>query len=402
MFLKFKVANFLSINEAVEINFQIPPKQKLDDTSVQIKDGYVNKLACVVGPNAAGKTNILRSFACFALFIRDSYLGNPLAVIPHFFSEDKNSFFETEFIIKDKKYRYGIELNENEIFYESLSLYNEKTHRPSSVFKRKKNECSINKKIKINKIDKGRLTSKTALFSLLMNLNYFKGTDYDGLVFPTVIHNAKMPNEISIFPPEILRLESFADELEKNPDKLNALNNEIQKVDFGITKISIGKFVPSVTGAENNNLFSEKERNVLLAIHKYKDKQEAVPFIFESNGTRSYAKLYTKIKEILDFGGILIADELEASLHIDLVERILNLFMRKETNPNNAQILFTTHNPWFLQYLTKSQIFIAQKQDNLSTECFRLDEVNGVRNDENFFMKYISGEYDGKPRIKED
>ena len=76
--------------------------------------------------------------------------------------------------------------------------------------------------------------------------------------------------------------------------------------------------------------------------------------------------------------------------------------MRKETNPNNAQILFTTHNPWCLQYLTKSQIFIAQKQDNLSTECFRLDEVNGVRNDENFFMKYISGEYDGKPRIKED
>ena len=111
-------------------------------------------------------------------------------------------------------------------------------------------------------------------------------------------------------------------------------------------------------------------------------------------------QLFASIIRILKEGGLLIADELENSLHIDLVERILNLFLKKETNPNNAQILFTTHNPWFLQYLTKTQIFITQKKEDLSTECFRLDEVEGVRNDENFFMKYISGEYEGKPRIK--
>ena len=73
--------------------------------------------------------------------------------------------------------------------------------------------------------------------------------------------------------------------------------------------------------------------------------------------------------------------------------------MKKETNPNNAQILFTTHNPWFLQYLTKTQIFIVEKEHQ-NTEVFRLDDIKSVRNDENYFMKYITGEYDGKPKIR--
>jgi AAA15 family ATPase/GTPase len=103
---------------------------------------------------------------------------------------------------------------------------------------------------------------------------------------------------------------------------------------------------------------------------------------------------------ILRNGGILIADELEHSLHPDITARILNIFLDKDKNPNNAQLLFTTHNPWFLQDLTKTQIFIIEKNDRGETEVTRLDEIKGVRNDENYFLKYINGEYDGKPRIK--
>jgi glycerol kinase len=75
--------------------------------------------------------------------------------------------------------------------------------------------------------------------------------------------------------------------------------------------------------------------------------------------------------------------------------------MNKDKNPNNAQLLFTTHNPWFLQDLTKTQIFITEKNNEAETEITRLDEIAGVRNDENYFMKYIAGEYDGRPKIKE-
>lgn len=399
MFLRFKVENFLSINESAEVCFQIPSKQKMDDSSTQMGDICVNKVGCIVGPNAAGKTNLLRSFVYFSSFIRDSYLGVPWTFSPHFFSKDKKTSFETEFIIGGNQYKYKIILNADRITNESLSIFNCKTRRYNSIFMRIDDAFSC--KISINEADKKRLSGKVTLFSLLKHLKYFEFNGYKGEAFPSLLHNIKMPNEFKVYPPEIFLLENFAGELYDKPNILDDLNKEIQNVDFGIEQISVGKASSSVQGGKGETLFSEKEIKILMVSHKYKNKIESIPFIYESRGTINYIKLYTKVKEILDSGSMLVADELESSLHIDLVERILNLFMKKETNPNNAQILFTTHNPWFLQYLTKSQIFITQKKDDLSTECFRLDEVEGVRNDENFFMKYISGEYEGKPRIKE-
>ena len=94
----------------------------------------------------------------------------------------------------------------------------------------------------------------------------------------------------------------------------------------------------------------------------------------------------------------MISDELEQSLHPDITNRIISRFLDKNKNPNNAQILFTTHNPWSLQDLTKTQIFIAEKNTKGETELTRLDDIQGVRNDENYFIKYLAGEYDGRPK----
>ena len=398
MFLGFKIKNFFSINKEAEVNFQISLKQKKDDSSVAIEDICVNKIGCIVGPNAAGKTNLLRSFVYFSSFIRDSYLGVPWISSPHFFSTDKDTFFETEFVIDQNKYKYNIVLNKTGVIKEGFSVFKFKTNRYNSIFLRNGNEFSC--KFSVNDKDKERLSKNITLFSLLKHLNYFEVNGYKGNAFPSLLHNIKMPNEIKVYPPEFFQLGNFAEELSRKPNVLNTLNKEIQNVDFGIEKISIGKASSSIQTSEDGSLLSENETKVLLVSHKYKKNSAIIPLMFESKGTINYIKLYTKIIEILESGSMLIADELESGLHIDLVERILALFMKKKTNPNNAQILFTTHNPWFLQYLTKTQIFITQKKDDLSTECFRLDDVEGVRNDENFFMKYISGEYEGKPRIK--
>ena len=50
-------------------------------------------------------------------------------------------------------------------------------------------------------------------------------------------------------------------------------------------------------------------------------------------------------------------------------------------------------------YLDKKQIFLCEKEDYLNTEVYRLDEIEGVRNTENFFEKYLSGTYGATPRI---
>lgn len=399
MFLGVRIKNFLSICDEAKLSFQLSSGQKLDASSVTLSGVHVNKLAGIVGPNAAGKSNLLKGIVMFSMFVRDSYRGKPAPYFPHFFSSEAPSFFAVDFIQNDEIYSYSIEIKKNEILSERLRKKNKKTKRYNFVFQRVGNKLE-NVAFKVNPEDEKRLDGAITAFSLLKHLNYFKTNGFEGDAFGALLQNVLSSSPFALRQPEFLNLNVFAETLEKDPGLLKILNKELCEIDTGIDEIKIADGALSFLGQENQKILNDRNIKVLTALHHYRDKTAVTPIFSESSGTIFYMQLFASIIRILKEGGLLIADELENSLHIDLVERILNLFLKKETNPNNAQILFTTHNPWFLQYLTKTQIFITQKKEDLSTECFRLDEVEGVRNDENFFMKYISGEYEGKPRIK--
>ena len=63
----------------------------------------------------------------------------------------------------------------------------------------------------------------------------------------------------------------------------------------------------------------------------------------ESEGTNKIMDLSGPIFNTLLLGKVLIIDELDAKLHPLITIRIINLFNNPETNPNNAQLLFSTH-----------------------------------------------------------
>ena len=46
------------------------------------------------------------------------------------------------------------------------------------------------------------------------------------------------------------------------------------------------------------------------------------------------------------------------------------------------------------------QIFMVDKTEDLTSFAYRLDDVEGVRTDENFLAKYMSGAYGAFPDIK--
>jgi uncharacterized protein len=97
---------------------------------------------------------------------------------------------------------------------------------------------------------------------------------------------------------------------------------------------------------------------------------------------------------------LVVVDEIESGLHPYVAKKIVSLFENPKTNPFNAQIIFSTHQHLLMNDRAKSQIFICEKDgENFETEVYRLDEVEGVRNDENFFQKYLAGSYGGVPMI---
>lgn len=82
-----------------------------------------------------------------------------------------------------------------------------------------------------------------------------------------------------------------------------------------------------------------------------------------------------------------------------MLEPILDLFANPNTNPNQAQLLFTCHAIEVLNLVHKSQVMLVQKNADCESTASRMDAVVGIRNDDNFYAKYMAGAYGAVPNF---
>jgi predicted ATPase len=82
-----------------------------------------------------------------------------------------------------------------------------------------------------------------------------------------------------------------------------------------------------------------------------------------------------------------------------MLEPILDLFANPKTNPYNAQLIFSTHAIEVLNLLEKTQVMLVEKDDDCVSTAYRLDSVEGIRNDDNFYAKYMAGAYGAVPNL---
>jgi AAA15 family ATPase/GTPase len=403
MFLNFKIANYRSIGKELTIDFGIRDSQKLG-TYAELNGQAINNIACLVGPNASGKSNILKGIVQFLNWANKSYsspsYNNRYGFESHFCCKGLPTGFSTEFIDKENQYRYEASILDGVVQKEILQKRDETTKRYSYLFNREngKENITFGKVIKINKQDLNRLGDEMSLLSLLLELNYF---DKNNLLTLRKFHTNVYPGMIYVTYHPDWKLNNISQILQNDSILLDELIEELKTIDTGISSVELGKKKRKYKGPDTENNVRELELSTIITKHNIANKDYPLILWGESSGTIHYIETFINLSNVLQNGGIFIVDELEQSLHPDLTNRIINRFMNKNKNPNNAQLLFTTHNPWFLQDLTKTQIFITEKNDAAETETTRLDEIAGVRNDENYFMKYIAGEYDGRPKIKE-
>jgi AAA15 family ATPase/GTPase len=124
-----------------------------------------------------------------------------------------------------------------------------------------------------------------------------------------------------------------------------------------------------------------------------------IPFLVESSGTQSAFVLLSRLLPALEIGGLAVIDEFENDLHPHMLEPILELFASPVTNPHNAQIIFTCHAVEVLNLIHKSQVMLVQKNQDCESSTCRLDAVVGIRNDDNFYAKYMAGAYGAVPEL---
>ena len=98
----------------------------------------------------------------------------------------------------------------------------------------------------------------------------------------------------------------------------------------------------------------------------------------------------------------MVIDELDRSLHPFLVQFLVELFHTPETNKNNAQLIFTTHDTTLLSLETfrRDQIYFVEKDPHTAaTELYSLDEFS-VRKNENIEKGYLLGRYGAIPYLR--
>jgi AAA15 family ATPase/GTPase len=402
MFLNFKIANYRSIGKELLIDFSIRDSQKLG-AFAEINGQAVNNIACLVGPNASGKSNVLKGIVHLLNCMRMSYsmpsFRYTRGFTSHFCCKDSPTEFSTEFIDNETQYKYEVSILNGIVQNEILLKRDETTKRYSYLFNREiGKDISFGKAVKINKRDLNRLGDDMSLLSLMLELNYFEKNDF--LLLRKFHSNVYLEFSLFDYDPS-LRLSYLSQILQNDSNLMEELIDELKAIDTGISSLELKKNKSQFRDIESRKITNELEFITILTRHKVANNEYPLNMLEESSGTLHYIETFINLSSLLQNGGLFIADELEQSLHPDLTGRIISRFMNKDKNPNNAQLLFTTHNPWFLQDLTKTQIFITEKNDEAETEITRLDEIAGVRNDENYFMKYIAGEYDGRPKIRE-
>ena len=99
---------------------------------------------------------------------------------------------------------------------------------------------------------------------------------------------------------------------------------------------------------------------------------------------------------------MLFIDELHDNLHPKLVRFLVELFHSAETNPKNAQLVFTTHETSILsqEVFRRDQIWFCEKNDMLATQLIPLSDFSPRKGRENLEMSYLAGRYGALPFVR--
>lgn len=404
----FSFSNFYSFRDEQKISFLV--NESAPDTTAYCRtaDGKrVTKLLGLVGPNASGKTNLLRVLGFIKHFIRDSFQEDPDGRIhyePFAFSEaySQASSVQVEFEIEAAIYRYALQFTPQRVLEEALFRRPpDSGSRFSYVFKRRWDEQRGVTVFRSQGMGTGMgsanlLRANSSTISTGAQSKNELCTRLRDEWSQCLTNVAEMGRK-----PRIVPRAMAARLFHENPHLLTQANDLLGTFDLGLLGFRIEKEKAATGRTPGSDLRPEKNTYYVAGQHRHRDKEVVVelPFHDESNGTQRLFDLLPVVLGTLEAGGIVLIDEFEVDLHPHMVEKLLGLFTSEQTNPKNAQLLFSCHYTPVLNLLDKYQTVLVEKNEHGESEAWRLDEMKGVRADDNLFAKYDTGAYGAVPKL---
>lgn len=410
MILNYTVKNFYSIGEdGVTVNFTVDGNAPKTNLFVDHGDiaGRLSLIESVIGPNASGKTKVLQGIAFLKYLIGYSYHNDPKEDIlfePHAACNGKPSEIASKFTVKDRVFEYSFILDDKKIIKEELKEYSKTKERTTSktLVSREWNRATKSYKLtdKVLGISStSELRRNASMVSSVMQRENPSDlakiiSDYwcDDVFEYNLWVQGNKEDSSRAFDNLVKRSLHRLSENNNNPVS-RKVKETLTKYDIGFSDFFRHETELPVPGANKRIAYGIK--------HIFMNDDFNTLIEQESSGTKRMIVILDCIMQALSVknGGIAVIDEIDAFLHPDIVEAFVELFMSPETNPNKAQLLFSTHNHRLLNSFDSRQIILVEKNEHGKTESWRLDEVEGVKSTDNYYTRYIAGAYGARPNI---
>ncbi len=181
--------------------------------------------------------------------------------------------------------------------------------------------------------------------------------------------------------------------LENPVDKVVYVEKYIDEASrvFGIRSNGLGYVVPE----------NETEPKLCSMVHAKTGRYLVPAEVYESFGTVRFVEIFPAIIEALVGGGTLVVDEFDAAIHPMALMSVINAFHNDTINKRQAQFVFNTHNPIYLNanLFRRDEIkFVERNEETGYSHHYALSDFgtsgkNGVRKGEDYLSNYFISRY---------
>jgi len=414
--VEFSVSNYRSIRDRQTLSLVASAGKELRDSHVMPVEAPSTpdllRSLVVYGANASGKSNLLLALLFVRDLVRDSARrSKPDEPIPYKpfavgAAEGLNapSEFELIFVHAGVRYQYGIAVSALAVEGEWLYAFPE--GRQQMWFRREAAPQSGAASWEFGPSLRGQkklwqeATRPNALFlstAVQLNAEQLKPV-YDW--FSVVLRN--------IGPFARVREDFTTRQCDRDETWKSRVLEFLVAADLGISEIRVDrqKFDPASFESMPEPIrayFTEQMKDSEIAeaslTHSAKNGQKlTLPLSEESGGTNKIFALAGPWIDVLTNGYILIIDELDTSLHPELLRHLVRLINNPKVNQKGAQLIFSTHDTSLLDadLFRRDQVWFMEKDTELASHLYPLTDFS-PRKGENLEKGYLQGRYGALP-----
>lgn len=326
MVLEIRLSNMFSFRDEVTLDLQAAKIQtkkarELEGNLFSVDGEQMLKSVALFGANASGKSNVIKAIRACVNMVRSSHNYNvdtKFAISPFKFEDyaNKPSSFYIRFLLNGVEYEYSFSFMHDEIITETLYYY--PNGRKSLVFRR----------------DESRGTEKKDIYEFKTVIKRpFDVADNTSKKTLYISRASQMDREIAQKIFLFFCNDIVLDYQVANIDSLDNLFKERKE-----------QMLEVLRTADSDIIDFKIQNNAITTFHR---TNPSVAFDFEteeSEGTKTLFRMMVRMIGIIHEGKMLLVDEIDNSLHTQLVEFVIGMF----NHCDHAQLIYTTHNTHLL------------------------------------------------------